>query len=263
MAGHAYLVRTSNESAQVVELARAATVRAAELGIPLSVIRARSYRMWEEAPERRAEFLDPLDARNLYRALHREDVVVLTLGAVHVRRDPARDPPARRTSLTLESFVAHKAVYGLVRSSAHIAAHFARLAVNQAEPAGCNGMDDPRALPLHTFETAADWARLGEPDEIAAFNDRYGRPGNRRDEGRKIWERARHFHGGAPLVVSRCTFPAGAHWDVSVDRGTATLRTTDQVWHVPSGRHDYLNVFPNAHVLKPGRSRCRLVWRAS
>jgi hypothetical protein len=232
-------------------------------GVPVTTIRARSQRMWEESAERKADFIEPLDARTLYRALHREAVLVLALGAVFVRRDPQRDPPARRQAVKLETFVAHKASYGLVRGSNDIIEAVADFEAASRSAPACTGIDDPRALPLHVFETEADWGDLGDPACDRRFASRYGRPASRCDDGSKYWERARHFHGGLSLTISRTQLPAGAHWDVSIDRGRATLYTTDEVWHLRSGRQEYVAVYPNAYVRRPGRSRCRCVWKAT
>src|ERR1700722_19147584 len=100
-AAHIYLVRPQTESTDVARLAGATRRRAEELGVALTTYRTRRVRMVGEGPGRQVEFLDVLDAHGLYRALHRQEVLVITLTQVYVRRDPSRDPPVRRTALTL------------------------------------------------------------------------------------------------------------------------------------------------------------------
>ncbi len=77
-----------------------------------------------EGPGRRSQFLEILDARGLYRSLHRAEVMVVTLTEVYVRRDPSRDPPARRTAMSLGEYVKHKGLFGLVRGDGDVDVHF-------------------------------------------------------------------------------------------------------------------------------------------
>ena len=257
---HIYLVRPEVESAQALRLADAVRRRADESRVAFTTFRARNLRMIGEGPGRRVEFLEILDAHGMYRALHRSQVMAITLTQVYVRRDPSRDPPARRAALTLAEFVQHKGLFGLVRGDRDVEAQFNRLVAWCGEQPACHGIDDPRALPLHVFEAAGDWRSLGSADSDRMFRERFGPPGRRTDDEAKVWERASHYHGGEELTVSRHCLPRGAHWDVSTGRRKVALRTAHEVWQLTDRANDYLNVYPDAYVRKPHRSGGRRVW---
>jgi len=259
---HAFIIRpdAKSESAEVKTLARLADARAQADGLRLTTLRTARLTMWEEGVGRKVDLLAPEDAHFLYDTLHRDEVLVLAFTRVYVRRNPQREPAARRAALALETFVQHKAIYGLVRATMHVGQYLEGFATWVAATPGCRGIDDPRCLPLHVFDTSEDWSRLGEPDADRAFVDRYGQPNSRHDEGQRLWARALHSHGGTMLRVSGCEIAAGQHWEVSVNRGSTSLHTSHEVWHLPSGKHDYLNVHPNEKVRLKSKNKCRKVW---
>jgi len=253
------LVRPERESDEVASWVTAASAHARRMSINPSVLRPTRVRLVGESPERKAEVLSVEDATGLYRSLHRASVLVLAFTAIYVRRDPSRDPPARRASVSLETFVGHKGVFGLVRSEGDIERHFARYA---AWPGArrCRGEDDPRILPLHVFETRRAWRELPDPAAEQAFEKLHGQTRLLQDEGAKDWQRAQHYHGVHALTVAGCRLRSGLHWDVSPARRKATLHTSNEVWHL-SNRGAYLNVYPDAQVRRTRRaSGVKRVW---
>ena len=258
--GHVFLVRPEVDSTDVARLANAVRRRAEQQGLAFTTFRARSVRMSGEGPGRRSQFLEILDARGLYRSLHRAEVMVVTLTEVYVRRDPSRDPPARRTAMSLGEYVKHKGLFGLVRGDGDVDVHFNQFAVWRSEPPGCAGIDDPRALPFHVFEASGDRSSLRDAGWDRRFRHRYGPANRRTDDEAKVWSRATHHHGVDQLAVCRCFLPRGTHWDVSTGRQKVALRTSHEVWQLTDRPHDYVNVYPDAFVRNAPGSTARRVW---
>lgn len=228
-------------------------------------MRVKSYRAEERrlvgtAPERPVLLIKPLDAQRLYESLHTDTVLVLAFNAVWVRRNPMRNPPALRAARKLESFVAHKCVYGLAQDRREVELHFNRFA-DWRQGTFCRGDNDPRVLPLHVFEARGDWSGLGQAPTDTRFRSRYGNPRSRRDDDEKVWTRSNESHGARPIKVAGCALTPGLHWDVETDSRRATLYGAHEVWELRRG-DGYLNVHPNAYVRKSGRSRARRVWKA-
>lgn len=71
----------------------------------------------EGSPEahRRFELIEPRDAGELYKAMHRRDVLVFAVVACFVRSDPSASPTRLRHTRRLEEYVRYKARYGLAR----------------------------------------------------------------------------------------------------------------------------------------------------
>ncbi len=238
------------------------TQRAAAAGMSVKSYRAEEGRLVGESPARPILLLKPLDAQRLYESLHLDHVLVLTFSTVWVRRDPSRDPPTRRSALKLETFVAHKSVYGLVLDAQKIDTLFRRHSALPTD-VGCTGDNDPRVLPLHVFETEHDWSALGDPSVDRKFYERYGSAQRRVDDDGKVWSRpgAGAYHGGGVLTVARRALTQGMHWDVSTDRRKATLYGAHEIWKL-SKHGGYVNVHPNAYVRGTTRSTARRVWKA-
>lgn len=220
--------------------------------------RAKSAQVAGEPWHGRVEFLEPPDAEQLYRLTHRDRVLVLGFGAIYVRRDPSRQPVVRRAALTLDTFVAHKADYTLVRHDGGV-----RRALDEFIAAegriNCAGDDDPRCLPLHIFAVDRDWASLETSRGRAAFDSRHGGPRSRLDSASARWDRAdrRAFHGTPILTVAGRALAPGMHWDVASDRRRVRLYTTKVIWEIARDR-GYLNVYPDGYV-RPGGG-VRRVW---
>lgn len=251
--GHAkvFLIRPQRESPEVAGRVLDCRRHAEAEGFSITIFRSREARMHSDSPERPVDFLAPDDAHGLYRSLHRAPSLVLAFATAYVRRDPSRNPPARRAAVRLDRFVDHKAIYGLVRSSADGDRYFEQFA-NWRDVAHCGGDDDPRVLPLHVFETARDWRALGHEQADNRFRRLYGPAGRRYDEGEKLWARATDRHGRDELVVAGCRLQRGMHWDVSTGRAKATLHNSNAVWILT--RRGYLNVYPDAGTRRAPRA---------
>ena len=190
--------------------------------------------------------------------LHVAPTVILAVGSALVGTDPTRDPPNRRAARTLEQFVNYKAVYGLVRGKGESVATLDRFDLWRAGEA-CEGVTDPRVLPLHVFDQAG-CPDLATPDERKRFRHSFGPAGDREDPSSRRW-RQQAMHGRDELQVAGCALPPGAHWDVSSDRKTFRLINLKGVWEVK--RRAYLNVYPDEYVRGPGRSfqkQVRRLW---
>lgn len=243
------IVRPPTRSADVEALEVECRAGARERGLAVKTYVARSIpTRGDEGWGRRISVLDPLDASALYRVLHRGPVMVVAFTAVWVRRDPRRDPPVKRAALRLQTFVAHKSIFSLVRGIRDIDEALDTYDEWRGQVL-CEGERDPTVLPLHTFQTDHDWSQLGTAGGKARFELLYGKPGERRDDGDKRWKRAARgaFHGGNALTVAGRTLEAGFHWDVSIPKNEAFVCTTNAVWRV-RGANGYVNVYPDAHV---------------
>jgi len=117
------LVRPDRESADVRSLVTHARKTARHAGVPLAkTFRAQRGTVageWFAGP---VQFLEPNDAQDLYRRMHRSRVLVLSFTRIYVRRDPSRQPVVRRAALELGEFVDHKAEFALIRTPAELAA---------------------------------------------------------------------------------------------------------------------------------------------
>lgn len=231
-------------------------------GMTIKTFRAAKAKVAGEPWGRPIQFLAPRDALQLYKSLHRTVAIVLSFTQVYVRRDPSRHPVVRRKASTLAEFVAHKAVYGLVRGKTSVPGYLDRFIAWQAA-VKCAGEDDPRVLPLHVFEAGGPWSELATSEGRAAFDSQFGGGASRTDLEQRMWDRASRaaYHGRERLTVAGHTLAAGMHWDVNIDSAKARLTTAHEVWQLRR-RAGYVNVYPDGHVGKAGRSTARCVWTA-
>jgi hypothetical protein len=223
-------------------------------------VRRTKHHVIEGGPDaqKRFDLVQPRDAGELYGAMHRQWVLVLTVGACFVRSDPSEDPTRWRHARRLDDYVRYKAAYGLAREPGDPARILASFAHWPAELGSCLDERDPRVLPLHVFDNSRVWSDLDEDAGLSTFAATYGREARRKDTNGRPWVAASVGHGRTSLTVSGLTLRQGFHWDV---RGGSTerLTTCHEVWKVNTG--GYANVYPDAHV-RAG-DRCRRVWQAS
>jgi hypothetical protein len=258
-----FAILPERSSPQIDEMLSAARILTEERDWPLSVRRTKRVRVVGEGWERGVQLLSPTDASGLYRQIHRTPTLVLTFATVMVRRDPSRDPPVRRAALRLEQFVAYKAFFCLLRGHGDLARTVSGFDAWR-EAVHCDGEDDPRVLPLHTFALGPRQPDLDTAEGARIFRAQHGNASARTDDQGVLWGRAEHGarHGGGALTVAGRTLPNGFHWDVSRRRGSVRLLTAGEVWKL-SGRHAYVNVYPDAHVRAPGMRQVRRVWSPS
>jgi hypothetical protein len=255
------VVLPERDTENIKRLVAAVRSRAQSDGLSrIKTFRARRGAVVGEPWKAPIEFLAPDDAHQLYKRLHRERVLVVAFTAIWVRRDPSKNPAVRKEAIQLADFVDHKAQFELVRGDSSVDLAFARYA-EWASVTSCEGEDDPRCLPLHVFTTDRPWPELREATGRGAFGRKYGSGRARTDARSKRWAKAQPsaYHGRENVEIAGCTLAAGMHWDVSSAR-EVRLTTSHQVWRL--GSRGYLNVYPDGHVRKTGRSNARNVWSA-
>jgi len=247
-------------SIQIERLHKELLAKADKSNLSSNAVRCRPGRVSGNGWKRPVELVNPRDASDLYRTINRQRTAVVSFTAAYVRRDPSTAPPVGRRLTKLETFVRHKAHFALIRSSKDITMCLADLRSWPHTP--CLSEDDPRVLPLQTFESKPDWPDLDTESGAAAFKHMHGGPAIRRDREAKVWMRARRseYHGRESLVVGGFALDAGMHWDVSAEGRTARLLTANEVWKI-DGRNAYLNVYPDGYVRPRSSSRgARIVW---
>lgn len=205
---------------------------------------------------KRFELLDPRDAGDLYHAMHRQRVLVVTVAACWVRLDPSESPSRFRRVRGLGEYVRYKASFSIARGPGdplRIMDSFIRWPDEL-----CSEIRDPRILPLHVFDAERYWANLQGEVDSEQFVTIYGQANRRLDPNGRTWTPAPIGHGSDVLAVSGYMLPAGFHWDVQRGRGTDRLVTCHEVWRLDHGG-SYANVYPDAYV-RVGRRFGRRVW---
>jgi hypothetical protein len=208
--------------------------------------------------------LKPADAHELYRELHRGPCYVISRGAVRVLLDPRRDPPSVRSSARLSDYVRHKAVFRTLEDGRDLRGDLSSML--DEVPSDCPDANDPRVLPLQTFEKPDDEGLLATASGREGFRTRFGAGAGSWRSPELSWRAAlpgaRHGRVGpsrAALRVWSTALPVGHHWDVAPHRGSAKqVFTAGSVWKIrPSG---YVNVYADAYVRQG--ERCSEVWTA-
>ncbi len=203
------------------------------------------------------------DARDLYQAAHLRPCLVLVTHACHVRADPSHDPATLRELIGLARFIQWKCSYALVRGAARTRDTVAGFAT-WPPPDACRDHHDPRVLPLHVFDPAAEWAGLDSASGTEAFEREYPlRSGSRVDVRGHVWEQpsARHGTAGpdrAALTIAGTRLPQGYHWDVQRARGRGRIVSESAV-RLLTRENAYVNVYPNGHLRGEKARGARLV----
>jgi hypothetical protein len=253
--GYVIIIAGETDSPEQRQLRQKLTNASQAAGLKvLKTIRISTHRVLSGADNGRSlPLVAPEDARWMYTEFHRYDVAVLALRSAHVRRDPSMDPARERKLLTLERFVRYKAYYGTVRTLGDINAHLREFDLLR-RVIGCDGVDDPRALPHHIFNCEYEWTGLASAEEQRRFVLEHGPSNRRRDCSGMNWQKPKGQaarHGGPALRIARRTLEQGFHWDVS-GRIKQKVFTADAVWVLKQG-NSYLNIYPNGHIRPPGR----------
>jgi hypothetical protein len=193
------------------------------------------------------QVMEPFDAEDLYRAMHRRATIVVQIGRPVVMLDPsARISP--RNTVSLERFVRYKGLLcrlGRVDSTFDPAKMLDELN-DRVDAQSCSGERDARCIPLHVFSPSRDWITLDESDGVVEFEKMHGRPANRKDDCGRHWHVANALHGKVDLAVCGFQLRTGFHWDVESVGGDSRLCTTTEVWKFT--RRSYCNVYPDAAV---------------
>jgi len=239
------LVRPASATESLDRLIRELMDEVRWLGLSLAVLKAGSTRPHRDWKRKAIHVLAPADAERLYRVLHHGPVIVTALTAVFVLRDPSATVVREKDTLRLEDFVEHKSAFLLVNGRTDISALGSRFSAWCSAPR-CTGPDDPRVLPLHTFDANGSCPELGSDSGRKAFASRYGTSRLRADERGRKWARATALHGREALTVAGHQLVHGYHWDVGYPRGSGTLLCANAIWRLP--RRSYANVYPDGGV---------------
>lgn len=188
-----------------------------------------SYRISQGANTgRRLQVMEPQDAGELYRLIHRYPTAVIQIGHPTVRLDPESEP-SERNLISLERFVRYKAFFQMLgREGPKIdVENFLSDFQNWLQRCSCDGERDAHCIPLHVFCPP---------------------------------KKARH--GREAAIVAGAILPSGFHWDVVSSRSDGRLCTNTEVWRFR--RDSYCNVYPDAAVRQGQRKgiRARLVYEA-
>jgi hypothetical protein len=220
----------------------------------VSSIREVSNEHWTKP----VRLLAPTDAAEIYRLLHHGPTMVVAFTSVFVRRNPRSDPLTRKQAIPLSQYVAHKALFSLIHGRTDIPRTMAEFDAWRHTTA-CDGQDDPRVLPLHSFSTTETWQYLDQDETRARFAKVHGPGRIRTDSDNRRWERASAPHGREVLTVAGADLPEGMHWDVQFLASKDAFCCSNEIWSVPRGCH--VNVYPDGHVRgKPGKGHAKRVW---
>jgi hypothetical protein len=209
----------------------------------------RPIRRFRDPSGRPLTVIDPNDAANLYRRMHRARLAVFLIGTAHVREDPSQRV---RSLIPIERYIRYKSWFVKVdmkRIDDQLDS-FQRWLQNVY----CTDEHDPRCLPMHIFDAPADWKELHTIPGRKKFEDSFG-PGSRRMDSRGLeWAQATARHGGRePLYVAGMELTLGFHWDLSRGRRKVRVCTSNEVWQLlPEG---HLNVYPDGYIRKGSQSR--------
>lgn len=258
-----WLVVPERESADQVALRLNLTVAADRAGFaPVRVRRARECRaVGGEEKDRKFQLLEPRDAHEVYTAMHRSVLLLVTTASCHVRQDPSMKFTTRRKLIRLEDFCRSKASFGLARGTGDPGRYIERFSRWPSE-SGCDGIHDPRILPLHVFDPTIVWDALHNVGQAASFAGRFGSASRRTDHCKRVWQTSKSGHGGGALTIFGTALPSGFHWDVQRGHGQDRLVTSHEVWKLkfPSA---YCNVYPDEYVRGLVQRGARKVWSAT
>ncbi len=215
------------------------------LKLPLTVLKARRRKTKSDWKRKQIDLLEPPDAERLYRALHHGPVLTTGVRAVFVLTNPQATSIREKDTVALKEFTEHKGCFVLVNGRSDVA----RLEPAFSEWNGCircEGRDDPRALPLHSFHAGGPCPELCTSDGRAGFAKAFGPARLRLDLDGRQWARAPELHGRDVLTVAGYRLQAGFHWHVGCRGGSAALLCANAVWHLP--KRGYANVYPDGSV---------------
>lgn len=199
------------------------------------------------------QVMEPHDADDLYRAIHRRPTAVVQVGGPAVRLDPSA-APSGRNSASLARFIRYKAFF---RQLGRVSEGFDPVDLLHGfrewiTDSACDGERDARCIPLHSFSPSREWDGLDNSDGISKFEARHGRPASRKDDQGRVWKSPNALHGRDSVVVAGVALRAGFHWDVVSPQSSGRLCTSSEVWGFTPDA--YCNVYPDG-VVRQGQRR--------
>jgi hypothetical protein len=183
----------------------------------------------------------------LYREAHFAKLTVFTLRSPVIAA--LKERPVHKLNPTLGTLLRYKAYFSVI-SGATFDAIFAS-AVAWCTGVHCDGLNDPRILPLHAFSPGVV-CELDSNDARTAFERRHRLHGERHDSDRRAWTRG-PAHGSADHTVAGFALPTGFHWDVQAGTRSSTFWSGDSEWRIE--RNGHLNVAADASVRQGSRSK--------
>jgi hypothetical protein len=228
------------------------------IATPLDMIQPRTPPRPHNRAQKQVLLVSPRDAGDLYQAMQRSRVLVVSLKSCSVRTDPTEDPPRLRRTRPLEEFVQYKASYANLRGPGDPGRVLSGF-LESSPMKLCADSRDPRVLPLHVFDDERCWVDLHTPEGMEDFKRQYGNGSVRLDSVKREWSPALALHGSDTLTVDGLTLVKGFHWDVKRGKSAERLVTCHEVWKVGPG--GYANVYPDAYV-RSGSQNCRRIWAA-
>ncbi len=211
---------------------------------------------------RTLQVMEPQDAGDLYRLMHRHPTVVIQIGQPTVRLNPWAEP-AERNVISLERFVRYKAFFKrLGREGSKIdIPNFLNGFQDWRQSCTCDGERDARCIPLHVFNPNLEWKELHNVEGVRAFEFCHGKAGSRVDYQNREWNPPTALHG-QQITVAGATLRSGFHWDVVSPHGDGRLCTSTEIWRFSRG--SYCNVYPDAAVRRGQRKgdRARRIYEA-
>lgn len=200
---------------------------------------------------RKRDVLIEQDARDLYKAAHRSQLIVFMIGSVQMRRDPRVDPATERVLLSLDQFFRYKAVLNAVQTDSNLVACVDRALASLGQ-LDCVDHRDPRVMPLHVFAGEHNLSQLGIAAGRANFDSTFGGATSRKDSSGRAWVTGPH-HGFEELLVAGNPVPRGFHWDVQSGKNPSKLHNGWEVWELRGDGH--LNISPDGNARQGVRSR--------
>jgi len=221
-----------------------------ELGWTVKTVRQRVSPSRARGEGRRPYgLLEPSDAFQLYRALHRGPVVVFQMARTRVLIDPSAGPTEHNV-LSLREFVRYKGFFALASEEEDWR--------NAVEPAKdwvggcfCTGENDARVLPLHCFCPHEIWDELDS--DQTDFDRAHGRGNARIDPKGRPWRKPNGLHGYETDAVAGYALRRGFHWDVEGSNNVSVIGNAKERWSI--GKDGYVNVYPGAGIR--GGRKCR------
>ena len=190
---------------------------------------------------------DRTSPMGLYREAHLTSLAVLSLRKPVVALLEGRID--HRRNRTLATLLRYKAYYRFVNELTATTAWDD--ATSWCNSTNCDGIPDPRAIPLHAFCPDDDRQDLSTLTGRQAFERTYRYAGVRHDFVGREWQRGPD-HTNITHTVAGFAFPVGFHWDVQSKRGQTRFWTGDSEWRI--GRGGHLNVAPDASARQSSRS---------
>lgn len=214
------------------------------------------------------KLLSSRDANEVYRAAHRDLILVIDLAHACIQIDP-REPSNRLSSrrvIFLNRLIEYKSIYHKLNEAqfySEFNSLIDELAITYTEASRSSAPDsDPRALPFIPFDLGSQinvHLELNLETGRDVFEENFGPQRNRRDSRERRWPlNVRAYHGRETPLLRGKPLPTGMHWDVNFDSGGGEICTATEVWKLKRGQ--YINIYPDMAVRTTREDGGRRIW---